>query len=110
MLDKDAYLTQGFLGHLLLFRSLRTRILFTLARLLVRDGNLLSTVIGLSTHIPSVDKNMQVSKPINIWWELLLQHGVIMVMATEGVTKEHDEFVRKRHHRIFQGMLFFFPL
>ncbi len=51
MLDKDADLTQGFIGDLLLFTSLRTRILFTLARLLVRDVNLLPTIIGLYTHI-----------------------------------------------------------
>ena len=110
MLDKDAYLTQGFIGDLLLFRSLRTRMLFTLARLLVRDVNLLATVIGLSTHIAEVDKNMHIGTPSNIWWELLLQHIVIMVMATEGTTEKHDAFVRKGPHRIFQGRLFFFPL
>jgi hypothetical protein len=45
MLDKDADVTQGFMHSLLLFASLRARILFTLARLLVRDFNLLSLVI-----------------------------------------------------------------
>ena len=45
MLDKDADLTEGFISSLLLFVSLRARMLFPLARLLVRDFNLISTVI-----------------------------------------------------------------
>ena len=109
MLDKDADLTQGFLGHLVLFTSLRTWILFTLTRLLVREVNLLSTVIGLSPPLAQVDQNMQIEKPINIWGELLLQQAVIMVRATKGATEKPDECVRKGPHRIFQGMLFFFP-
>jgi hypothetical protein len=50
MIDKDADLTQGLSGDLVLFTSLRTRMLFPLARLLVREGNLLPTVSGLSAH------------------------------------------------------------
>ena len=51
MLDKDADLTQGFIHSLLLFASLRARILFTLARFLVRYFNLITTVIRLNTQI-----------------------------------------------------------
>ena len=51
MLDKDADLTKGFIRSLVLFASLRARILLTLARLLVRDGNLIATVIRLHTQI-----------------------------------------------------------
>ena len=45
MLDKDADVTEGFIYSLLRFVSLRARILFPLARLLVRDFTLISTVI-----------------------------------------------------------------
>ena len=48
MLNKDADLTDGFIRNFLLVASLRARILFTLARLLVRDFNLISTVIRLN--------------------------------------------------------------
>jgi len=110
MLDKDTDLTEGFMRRLLLFASLRARILFTLARLLVRDVNLIATVIRLHTQRTSVDKHIDVGKPIAIWGQLLLQHTVIMVMTTQGSTEKDDELVRKGHDRVFQRMLFFFPL
>ena len=47
MLDKDADLTQGFIGSLLFIAQLRVRVLFALARLLRRDINLVTTVIGI---------------------------------------------------------------
>ena len=53
---------------------------------------------------------MDVGKPIEIWGQLLLQHTVIMVMATKGSPEKDDELVRKGHDRVFQRMLFFFPL
>ena len=110
MLDKDTDLTEGFIRRLLLFASLRARILFTLARLLVRDVNLIATVIRLHTQITSVDKHIDVGKPSEIWGQLLLQHTVIMVMATKGSTEKDDQLVRKGHDRVLQRMLFFFPL
>ena len=51
MLDKDTDLTESFIRSLLLFVSLRARMLFTLARLLVRDVNLIATVIRLHPQI-----------------------------------------------------------
>src|SRR6266498_6026140 len=50
---------------------------------------------------------MDVGKPIEIWGQLLLQHTVIMVMATKGSPEKDDELVRKGHDRVFQRMLFF---
>jgi hypothetical protein len=44
-LDKDADLTEDFIRRLFLIASLRIQVLVTLARLLVRDFNLLTTVI-----------------------------------------------------------------
>jgi hypothetical protein len=51
MLDQDTDLPDGFIRRLLLFASLRARRLFTLARLLVRDGNLIATVIRLHPQL-----------------------------------------------------------
>jgi hypothetical protein len=110
MLDKDSDLTSDFIRRLLFFASSRARILFTLARLLMRDVNLLSTIVRWHTQITSVDKDIDVSKPIDIWWQFFLQHAVIMVMTTQCSPEKNDELVRKGHDRVFQGMLFFFPL
>src|SRR6267142_1337035 len=49
MLDKDADLTQDFIGSLLFIAQLRVGVLFALARLLRRDVNLLTTVIRFNT-------------------------------------------------------------
>ena len=108
MLDKDTDVTEGFIRRLLLFVSLRARMLFTLARLLVRDVNLIATVIRLHTKIAEVDKHIDVGKPIEIWWQLLLQHTVIMVRPTQCSPEKDDALVRKGHDRVFQRMLFFF--
>ncbi len=51
MLDEDADLTDGFIRRFLLVASVRARILFTLARLLVRDFNQIATVIRLHAKI-----------------------------------------------------------
>ena len=51
MLDKDTDLTQGFVGSLLIIAQLRVRVLFTLARLLGRDVNLITPVVRLNTTI-----------------------------------------------------------
>src|SRR6516165_166815 len=53
---------------------------------------------------------MYIFKPIYLWWELLFQHGVIMVMTTKGTTEEDNKLVRKRHHGVLQHVIFFFPL
>ena len=68
MLDKDADLTEGSMRRLLLFTSLRARMLFTLARLLMRDFNLIPTVIQWHTQIAQVDQHIEIGKPIYIWW------------------------------------------
>src|SRR5712692_3877925 len=67
MLDKDADLTSHFMRRLLRFAQWRTRIFCTLARLLVRHGNLLSTVGRLHTLITSIHTYMAIGKPIDIW-------------------------------------------
>ena len=51
MLDKDADLTQGFIGGLLLITQLRVGVLLTLARLLRRDINLIAAVVRLNAQI-----------------------------------------------------------
>jgi hypothetical protein len=43
---------------------LRARILLTLARFLVRDFNLIATIIWLNPQIAQIDKNIDVPKPI----------------------------------------------
>jgi hypothetical protein len=49
MLDKDADTTHGGIRSALLIAQLRVRVLLTLARLLRRDGNLITTVIRFNT-------------------------------------------------------------
>src|SRR5712692_9860382 len=51
MLDKDTNATQGGIGSSLLIAQLRVGVLVTLARLLRRDVNLLTTVIRLHAEI-----------------------------------------------------------
>ena len=53
---------------------------------------------------------MDVAKPIAIWWELLFQHAVIMIMATKCPAEKNYELAWEGHHRVFQRMRFFFPL
>src|SRR5438093_9149904 len=64
-------------------------------------------VIRLHTLIAQINPNMQVAKPIHLWWKLLFQHLVIMIMATKGPTEKNDELAWEGHHRILQRVLFF---
>jgi hypothetical protein len=110
MLDKDADLAQGFIHRLLRSASCWLRVLLTLTRLLIRNVKLIKMVIRLHTLITQINPNMQVAQPIHLWWELLFQHLVIMMMATKGPTKKNDALAWEGHHRVLQRMLFFFPL
>ena len=76
----------------------------------LRNVKLIKMVIRLHTLIAQINPNMQVAKPIHLWWELLFQHLVIMIMTTKGPTEKNDELAWERHHRVLQRMLFFFPL
>ena len=91
MLDKDADVAQSFIHRLLRRASCWLRVLLTLTRLLIRNVQLIKMVIRLHTLIAQINPNMQVAKPIHLWWELLLQHLVIMIMATKGPTEKNDE-------------------
>src|SRR5438128_569686 len=108
MLDKDADATQGCIGSSLLLAQLRVGVLVTLARLPRRDVNLITTVIRFNAEIAEVDTNLQIDKPIHLRWQLLFQHGVIVIVTTKGTTKKNDKLVRQGHDRVFQCMLFFF--
>src|SRR5882762_4339616 len=110
MLDKDADATQNCVGSSLLLAQLRVGVLVTLARLLRRDVNLITTVIRFNASIAEIDTNIYIDKPIHLRWKLLFQHGVIVIVPTQGATKKNDTLVREGHDRIFQRMLFFFPL
>ena len=110
MLDKDADLAQGFIHCLLRSASCWLRVLLTLTRLLLRNVKLIKMVIRLHTLIAQINPNMQVTKPIHLWWELLFQPLVIMIMATKGPTEKNDQLAWEGHHRVLQRMLFFFPL
>src|ERR1043166_5191187 len=110
MLDKDANATQGGIGSLLLIAQLRVGMLFTLARLLRRDGNLLTSVIRFNAEIAEIDTDINIGKPIHLRWKLLFQHDVVVIVTTKGTTKKDNKLVRQRHDRVLQRMLFFFPL
>ena len=110
MLDKDADVAQSFIHRLLRRASCWLRVLLTLTWLLIRNGKLIKMVIRLHTLIAQINPNMQVAKPIHLWWELLFQHLVIMIMAAKGPTEKNDELAWEGHHRVLQRMLFFFPL
>src|SRR5207245_10416927 len=91
MLDKKADLAPGFLHRLLRSASGWLRVLLTLTRLLMRNVKLLKMVIRLHTLRAQINPNMQVAKPIHLWWELLLHHCVHMLMTTKVPTEPHDE-------------------
>src|SRR4030095_12355512 len=40
---------------------------------------------------------MQVGKPIQLRWKLLLQHEVVVIVSTEGASKKNNQLVRPRH-------------
>ena len=106
MLDKDADLAHGFIHRLVRHASCWVRVLLTLPRLLIRQVKLLKMVIRLSTLIASINSNMQIAQPIHLWWERLVQHLVIMMMATQGPTEKNDELAGEGHHRVLQRRLF----
>ena len=107
MLNKNADLTQSFIGSLVLIAQLRVRILLTLARFLRRDVDLITTVIRSNAEIASIDPNIEVRKPVQLRRELLFQHAVIVMVTTKGPPKKNDKLVRQGHDRVFQRMLFF---
>ena len=110
MLDKDADLAQGFIDRLLRSASCCLRVLLTLTRLRIRHVKLIKMVIRLPTLRAQINPNMQVAKPLHLWWELLFQHLVIMMMTTKGPTEKNYELAWERQHRVLPRMLFFFPL
>ncbi|HZM21515.1 MAG TPA: hypothetical protein VFC02_07220 [Anaerolineales bacterium] len=110
MLDEDADLAQNLIGYLLCIAQLRVGVLLTLARLLRRDVNLITKVIRFYAEIASIDTNIKIGKPLPLRGKLLFQHGVIVIVTAKGPTKKNDKLVRERHDRVFQRMLFFFPL
>src|SRR5215831_11026041 len=109
-LNKDTNATQGSIGSFLLLAQLWAGVLLTLARLPHGDGNLLTTVIGFNAEIAEIDTNINVDKPIQLRGQLLFQHEIVVMVPTEGATKKNNQLVRERHDRVFQRMLFFFPL
>ena len=108
MLNKDADLTQGFIGSLLAIVQLRIGVLFTLARLPRRDVNLIPLVVRLNPKIASIDSNIDVCKPVELRRELLFQHEVIVIVTAKRTTQKDNKLVRESHDRVLQGMLFFF--
>ena len=110
MLDKNADLTQGFLGGLLLITQLRAGVLLTLARLLHRNVNPIAAVVRSNATGASVNPNIAICQPIQIRGELLFQHEVVVIVTAKGPPKKDNKLVRQRHNRVLQRMLFFFPL
>jgi hypothetical protein len=108
MLDKDADLAQGFIDRLVRSASCCWRVLLTLTRLLIRNVKLIKMVIRLYPLRAHIHPNMQVAKPIQLWWELLLQPLVIMMMTTQGPTEKNDALAWESPHRGLQRLLFFF--
>src|SRR5262249_44495459 len=100
---KDADLAQSFIHRLLRSASCWLRVLLTLTRLLIRNVKLIKLVIRLHTLIAQIHPNMQVAKPIHLWWELLFQHLVIMIMATKGPTEKNDELAWEGRVSILGG-------
>jgi hypothetical protein len=108
MLDKDTDLTQGFVGSLLIIAQLRVRVLFTLARLLGRDVNLITPVVRLNTTITEVDPNMDICQPVSLRRQLLFHHAVVVIVAAQRTPQKDHTLVRERHARVLQRMRFFF--
>jgi hypothetical protein len=110
MLNKDPDLTQDFIGSLLLIAQLRVGVLFALAWLLGRDVNPIPSVVRLNTKVASIDPNIDICKPVQLRRQLLSQHEVVVIVPTQRPPQKDDKLGRERHDRVFQRMLFFFPL
>ena len=108
MLNKDTDLAQGCIGSLLRSAQLRVGILFTLARLLGRDVNLIPTVVRSNTKIASIDPNIDIYKPVQLRRQLLFQHEVIVIVTAKRPPQKDDKLVMESHDSILQRMLFFF--
>ena len=110
MLDKDAYLTYGFIHRLLFIAQLRVGVLLTLARLLRRDVDPIAMVVRLPAQIASISPHIALCKPIQIRGELLFEPDGVVMVTTQGTSKKDHKLVRQRHDRVLQRMLFFLPL
>src|SRR5437867_6057324 len=108
MLHKNTDLTQGCIGSLLIIAQVRVWVLLTLARLLRWDINPITTVVRSNTKRASIDPNVDSCKPVQLRWELLFQHDVIVLVAAQRTPQKDDTLVRERHDRILQRMPFFF--
>jgi hypothetical protein len=108
--NENAYLTQDSVFSLLLISQLWIRILFALARFFVRQGKVVSLIVGLKAKIVWVSKHEEVGKPIQIWWKFLFQHLVVVIAACESAPHEKNHLVNGRNHRVFHCMPFFLPL
>src|SRR4249919_1696643 len=107
MLDTDANATQGGIGRSLLLAPLRVGVLVTLARLLRRDVQLITTGISWNASRAEIDTNMQIGQPIHLRWKLVFPpEGVVMVTAQGPPQKDHKR-VRQRPNRVLQRRLFF---
>jgi hypothetical protein len=104
MLNKNTDLTQGCMGSLLIIAQVRVGVLFTRARLLRWDINPITTGVRSNTKIASIDPNVDICQPVQLRWELLFQHEVIVIVAAQRTPQKDDKLVRERHDRILQRM------
>lgn len=110
MLDKETDVTEGCRRSLWLITSLGRWMLVTLARLLVRDCNLIPTVIRLQPQRTSSDPNRQSCKPIQIGRAFLLQQAVSMSRPAQGAPKKEEALLRESHDGMLQRLSCFLPL
>src|SRR5207245_11666512 len=83
-------------------------VLLTLVSLTRRVVNLSATLFRLDSYITYVDTYINLGKPIQLRWQLLVQHEIVVIVPTERATKKNNKLVRERHDRVLQRMLFFF--
>src|SRR5262249_18028497 len=91
MLNNDTDLTQGGIGSLLSSAQLRVGVLLTLARLLCRDLNPITSVVRLNAQIAQIDPNIDLCKPVQLWRQLLFQHAVIVMVTAQRPTEKDNK-------------------
>jgi hypothetical protein len=108
MFNKNAHLTDRSILSPLIHGQFRIGIPLTFWKLLVRELNQITGIVRSDALRIQIDRDLQIDKPIQLRWQLLFEHAVIMVAPTKRPTQKHNPLIGHRHHGILQRMVLFF--
>ena len=110
LLDKAADWAHGLLHGLVRRASCWLRVLWTLPRLLLRQGQRLQLVSRWPPLLAPSNPPMPGAQPLQLWWELWFHALVRLLRAPTGPTAHNDPRAWEGHPRVLQRLRFFCPL